>query len=85
MLGLIFRPKREDFENGENCDDKVTGRGMERERERDVHPTTNGGTTGFSRRTSVQVVVYLIMFPLYVTYAVDTASCTAIHRQCKWR
>jgi len=53
---------------------------------REVHTLlTNGGSTGFSVRTLVQVVGYLIMFPLYVTYTVDTARCTAIHRKCKWR
>ena len=39
---------------------------------------TIGGSTGFSVRTLVQVVAYLIVFPLYVTSAVDTARSTAI-------
>jgi hypothetical protein len=71
-------------ESGENCDDEITknerGRGMEGGK---CTRVTNGVSTGFSGRAWVQVVGYLITFPLYVTCAVDTVRCTAIHPKCK--
>jgi len=69
---LVFRPKREEFEKGENYDDEVTEderwNGMEKA-EGKCTQLTNGGSTGISGRTLVQVVGYLIMFPFCDLYS----------------